>query len=332
MVRPARVPYLSDSAHFIPPCPITGLPAVRLIQSISSDLLIGLWQASFGVATAAQLGTGRRFGLWESPCGLIFFDPMIAGDGSFYRKLYTGWGKDGPWTEQTSQRLDYVRAAAMVKPGHRVLDVGCGPAAFAAHVRHATYVGLDDNYPAAGASADIRNESLAAHAAVHAEEYDAVCAFHVVEHVPELARFASDLGRCIKPGGYLVLAVPKYPSSINDIPNFVFNAPPHHLTWWNEQALRTLAERAGVQVQSLEGLPLGAHHRLGHWMGFVAPKLTGEQYFRHALTWHGSLLWSFVAGRLCGALLGTPRNAKPVELLLIARKPEVQSRMVPRPS
>jgi SAM-dependent methyltransferase len=312
---------VSDSAPAIPPCPITGLPAARLIQSISSDLLNGLWRWSFGVSTAGQLGTGRRFGLWESPCGLIFFDPMVAGDGPFYRKLYTGWGEDGPWTEAASKRADYSRAAALVKPKDRVLDIGCGAAAFAPYVRHASYVGLDDNYPAAGAAVDIRNESLAAHAAAHAEEYDAVCAFHVIEHVSNLARFASDLRRCLKPGGYLILATPKFPSTINDIPNFVFNAPPHHLSWWNEHALRALADSVGLQVQSVEGLPLGAHHRLGHWMGRVAPRLTGEHYFRHALIWHGGLLWSFLAGRLCGALFGTPRGAKPVELLLIARKP-----------
>lgn len=314
---------MSESALSIPACPITGLPAVRLIQSISSDLLNGLWRASFGVVTEGQLGAGRRFGLWESPCGLFFFDPMIAGDGSFYRDLYNGWGKDGPWTKQVSERADYARAAAMVKPKDRVLDIGCGAAGFADHVQHATYVGLDDNFPAtgAGAGADVRNESLAAHAAAHAEEYDAVCAFHVVEHVPNLAQFVIDLQRCLKPGGYLILAVPKYPSAINDIPNFVFNAPPHHLSWWNEQALRTFAESAGFQVQSLEGLPVGAHHRLGYWMGRIAPNLTGEQYFRHAKTWHCALLWSFLAGRLCSALLGTPRGANPVELLLIARKP-----------
>ncbi len=314
----------------MPSCPITGLPAVRLIQSISSDLLNGLWQASFGVATARQLGTGSQLGLWESPCGLIFFDPMIAGDIGFYRDLYTDFGNDGPWTEIAAPRADYARAAAMVKPRDRVLDVGCGPAAFARHVRHATYVGLDDNYPAAGTSVDVRNESLAAHAAAHVEEYDVVCAFHVLEHVPNPAQFAADLQRCLRPGGTLILAVPKFPSAINAVPNFVFNAPPHHLTWWNERALRTLAENAGLQLQLLEGLPLGTHHLLGYWMGRLTPKLTGERYFRHAMTWHAALLWSFMAGRLCAALLGTPRSAKPVELMLIARKPQTQAPVVLR--
>jgi SAM-dependent methyltransferase len=260
---------------------------------------------------------------------LVFFDPMIAGDGEFYRALYTDFGADGPWTDGGSSRLDYARAAALVRPQDRVLDIGCGAAAFAHHVRHAAYVGLDDNYPAAGAAADIRNETLTVHAAEHAGEYDAVCAFHVLEHVREPARFAAELERCVKPGGYLVLAVPRFPSRINDIPNFVFNAPPHHLTWWNEHALRTLAESAGFEVLSVEGLPVGAHHRLGYWMGRVAPPLTGDEYFRHALGWHGALLWSFIAGRVCSAVSGTPRGAEPVELLLIARKPIPRTTALP---
>jgi hypothetical protein len=63
-----------------PLCPITGVPASRRIQSISAWLLIGLWRWSFGVATDRQLGNIGHFGLWESPCGLAFFEPMLAGD------------------------------------------------------------------------------------------------------------------------------------------------------------------------------------------------------------------------------------------------------------
>jgi SAM-dependent methyltransferase len=312
---------MSPSLTAVPTCPITGRPAVRRLQPISSALLIGLWRASFGVAAARQLGAVSQFGLWESPCGLMFFDPLIAGDATFYRDLYSHWGKEGPWSDGALDRADFSHAAALIRPGDKVLDIGCGSGAFAGYIPHATYVGLDDNYPGVSASADIRRETVAAHAALHPERYDAVCSFHVIEHVPNPVQFARDMQRCLRPGGYLILAVPKFPSAWNDIPNFVMNAPPHHLTWWNEQALRTLAETAGLQVESIQGLPLTAHHRLPHWMGRCAPQLTGERYFRHAMSWHGALIWSWLAGGLLSALFGAPANAKPIELLLIARKP-----------
>ena len=159
---------------------------MRLIQSISSGLQNGLWRASFRVETCTQLRSGSRFGLWESLCGLIFFDPIIADDAAFYRSLYSDWDEDGRWTRTAPQRADHARAATLIKSSDRVLAIGCGNG--------------------------------------------------------------------------------------------------------------------------------------------VARKLTGKNYFRHARTWHCGLLWSFLAARVSSAMLGTPRRAKPVELLLIARKPPAAAR------
>jgi hypothetical protein len=72
----------------IPSCPITGLPATRRIQPISARLISGLWRGAFGVSTDRQLADIDQFGLWESPCGLAFFDPMLEGDEAFYLDLY----------------------------------------------------------------------------------------------------------------------------------------------------------------------------------------------------------------------------------------------------
>jgi hypothetical protein len=127
----------------------------------------------------------------------------------------------------------------------------------------------------------------------------------------------------------LFISVPKFRSAISDIPNFVFNAPPHHLTWWNERALGALAKTVGLQLQSLAGLPLGAHHRLGHWMGRAAPTLPADIYFKPSRWWHGALAWSFIAGFTLSALLGTPRRAPPIELLLVARKPPAVQEKTP---
>ncbi len=167
-------------------CPITGLPAKRLVQRVSARLLSGLWRRPLGVAADRSLGGTARFGLWESTCGLAFFDPMVEGDKSFFQDLY---------------------------------------------------------------------------------------------------------------------------------------APPHHLNWWNESALRGLADCLELEVEAIEAVPFSSYDSIMYWMAWLAPKLAGERYFRAHWTWYGALAWSAPAGRMADALLRVPRNAAPSGLLLTARKP-----------
>jgi SAM-dependent methyltransferase len=312
---------MADDAPAVPACPITGLPARRRIQWVATPLLIALWRISCGVPTARQLRSVLRFGLWESPCGLAFFDPMIAGDAQFYRDFYRRLGEGGPWTGAPVKRSDYPRAAALVNPGEQILDVGCGPAGFARLVPHARYVGLERSAEARKIVADVRDETIAEHAAAHPGEYDVVCSFHVVEHIAEPAPFVTDMIRCLRPGGRLVVAVPSWPSALTEIPNFAPNGPPHHLTWWTEGALRALAATSGLIVESVEILPPSPGSSIVYWMGRAAPKLTGTRFFRHAWGWHLGLLWSWLAGRVCNALRRLPAQAYSFELLLVARKP-----------
>lgn len=312
---------MRDATEAIPLCPITGLPAKRRIQPISGRLIIGLWRRAFGVTTNRQLGGIERFGLWESPCGLAFFDPMLPGDEAFYRDLYRGGDFHRLLAAPGVVRPEFARVAEMLRPGEKVLDVGCGEGGLAHHLPQAIYVGLDPNFSAAPATADVRNETAAAHAKAHPAEYDAVCAFHVIEHVSNPLGFARDLVNCVRPGGRLFIAVPRWGSPITEIPNFVFNAPPHHLSWWNEGALRALADRLDLVVEALEPVPFGSHDSIIYWMGRFAPKLARDRYFRAHWTWYGALAWSWLAGRACDALFRVPQSAKSSGLLLAARKP-----------
>lgn len=305
----------------VPLCPITGLPARRCIQPISGRLIIGLWRAAFGVATDRQLGGIEHFGLWESPCGLAFFEPMLAGDEAFYRELHGRWDFQRVVATSGLARPEFKRVADMIRSGDKVLDVGCGEGGLARHLPHATYVGLDPNFSLTAAAPDVRNETAAAHAASHPGEYDVVCAFHVIEHVADPLGFTGDLVNCLRPGGRLFITVPSQHSPITDIPNFVLNAPPNHLSWWNEGALRALADRRDLVVEALETLPFWPCDSIIYWMGRFAPKLTGERYFRAHWTWYGALAWSWLAARVCDALFAVPPTAKSSGLLLTARKP-----------
>jgi len=305
----------------IPLCPITGLQATRRIQPISGRLISGLWRGAFGVSTDRQLAGTERFALWESPCGLAFFEPMLPGDEAFYQELHRRWDFQRVLAPPGLARPEFKRVAEIIRPGERVLDVGCGEGALAQHLPQATYVGLDPNLSTTVATADIRNETAAAHAASHPGEYDVVCAFHVIEHVADPLRFAGDLENCVRTGGRLFISVPSLYSPITDIPNFVLNAPPNHLTWWNENALSALADRLDLVVENLETLPFWPCDSIIYWMGRFAPKLTGDKYFYAHWAWYAALVWSWLAGRTADALFRVPAKAKPSGLLLAARKP-----------
>ena len=304
----------------VPRCPITGLPATHRLQPISARLITGLWRGTFGVAPERQLAGIDRFELWESPCGLAFFEPMLAGDDAFYVELHRRGDFNRILSAARYARAEFTRIAELVRPGDKVLDVGCGGGALASYLPGATYVGLDPNPHATAAQLDIRCETVARHAASHPEEYDVVCAFHVIEHISDPLGFARDLVQCQKPEGRLCIVVPHRDSALTGIPNFVLNAPPHHLSWWNEGAIQTLSRRLDLVVEALEPVPFSFDSVI-YWMGRLAPKLTGERYFRAHWIWYAALAWAWLAGRTCDALFRVPATARPSGLMLIARKP-----------
>jgi len=299
-----------------PLCPLTGLPAEHLIQRVSARLLTDLWRASFGVKVAGQFAGVRWFHLWRSPCGLAFFDPPVVGDDGFYAELH-----DAVKDRYDATRSEFAPASRLVPPRATVLDVGCGSAAFAPYVGHARYTGLDPHGATYNAAAKIVIETAGAHADRLGAAYDVVCSFQVLEHVPDPRRFAGDLVRCLKPGGRLLLGVPRWPSAITVIPNFVLNAPPHHLTWWTEPALRALAEKVGLEVEQVEHLPCPPDNAILYWMARAAPKITGTRYFSGHWSWAAALIWSWIAGRVCSAVRRAPTAGEPLDMLLVARKP-----------
>jgi SAM-dependent methyltransferase len=305
-----------------PRCPITGEPAARLIQNIDARFLRALWRISMRVDPTPLFAGVARFGLWESPCGLAFFDPPIAGDASFYRDFYRRIGAHEKLSGEAVDRVEFRMAAERSPPGARVLDVGCGEGGFARYLPHATHVGLDPYFAAdAPPGRDVRAETVATHAANHAGTYDAVVAFQVIEHVPDPVSLLRDMAACAAPGGLVMLGVPSWPSALTAIPNFVLNAPPHHLTWWTPPALRAIAARAGLSVEAVLDVPIGGTADLIAWMASFQPRRAGDRFFRHRWTWHASLAWGYAAGRTMFALRRKAPAVPPYDLLLIARKP-----------
>ena len=301
-----------------PLCPITGAAPKRRVQWLSKEMLVELWRYSLRVDVSDQVCDIERFGIWESPTGLLYFDPPRAGDRDFYQRFYGRIGAHDRLSGPRTVRDEFVRAASHIAPGARVLDVGCGEGGFRRYLSSCEYVGLDPNF--GGSATQFRAETIEAHAAQNSHHYDAVCAFQVVEHVSDPLGFVRAMVATLRSGGLLLIGVPCWPSPGTDIPNFVINAPPHHLTLWTEPALRALCVQSGLVCRAIEPILVSRHASLLYWMGRFAPKFRSDRLFRNAWSWHLGLLWCYLAARCIDSFRSPPASAHALELLMVAEK------------
>ena len=304
-----------------PLCPVTGEPALRLVQYVSARFLTDMWRLVFKTDARGSFGDVKRFGLWESPTGLYFFDPPTEGDNEFYLQLYRRLDLQRLF-KVVRDRSEFRLAARWISDGDKVLDVGCGFGQFRAFAPQALYTGLDPNFGDAAPADDIRKESIEAHLLTSAASYDAVCSFQVLEHVARPRDFFAKLIAAARPGGCIIVGVPHVPSAFTRLPNYMINAPPHHLTWWTKPALAALAERAGLDVESIETVPWGRHDSILYWMERCTLVRCGDQHYRHSWLWHACTAASFLLGAAANTILGCPKTKdEGGGLLLVSRKP-----------
>jgi SAM-dependent methyltransferase len=245
-------------------CPITGTPDVTLIQHIPTHTLIDRYRRDLDIDLGAVFDGIERIGFWESrTTGLKFFSPAVTAPPEIYAGLrHQGW-YDPP------DKFEFDIGAAAVSPGDRVLDIGCGAGHFAKHVPHADYTGLDASPKAAAAGLRTLSGDLWEIAQTHAEQFDVVTAFQVLEHAADPVAFVHAARALLKPGGTLVIGVPDADSYLGTFANFVLNAQPHHVTWWNARSLTVLAETVGLEDLQLHQAPVEAWEARLYWMARI---------------------------------------------------------------
>lgn len=137
----------------------------------------------------------------------------------FYERVY-----DSPYHIEFLQRCRYYRrqvsnALSLVR-GDRVLEIGCGEGVIARQIRGRRVVGMDISrralLRARGLAPDGPDflQGSADRLPFRNGSFECVCAFEVVEHLPEplIDSFLSEMARVCVPGGWVAVSTPNLSS------------------------------------------------------------------------------------------------------------------------
>jgi cyclopropane-fatty-acyl-phospholipid synthase len=182
--------------------------------------------------------------------------------------------------EAQDTKLEMVCTKLDLKPGMRVLDIGCGWGSFAIHAaeRHGVkVVGITLSPPQVergqrvaaerglSGSVDLR---VADYRELADEPFDAVASIGMVEHVGanQIDVYARQVARLVKPGGRVLnhgIARLRHtdPEAGPFSERYVFpDAAPLHLS-----RIQLALERAGIETEHVEGLRSDYAETLKHW-------------------------------------------------------------------
>jgi len=232
----------------------------QLLERILTARIVSL------IVDESELDIASEFGLVNDiafsicrDCDLRFFWPPVTGSERFYerlQKIESYYPHDKP---------EYEHARRYLRDDYSLLEIGCGSGAFGAGSIVQRYVGLEFNPKAVEAARErgltVLHESVEVHCRSNGEVYDVACAFQVLEHVERPAVFLSSCLATLKPRGLLIISVPSADSFAKDIPNFLLDLPPHHVTRWTDRCLATLEKLFPVKVVSVWHEPLQTVHR-----------------------------------------------------------------------
>jgi len=228
----------------------------------STDNLVRQWRDALNVDILNELHECDQIIKWKcGNCGLLFYDPLLAGSDKLYEKLqqHDFYYMENKW--------EHNAALTFVQSGQTVLEVGCGSGVFLKMIQAYSpidAIGLELN-PSAVTKANEQGLKVSAadvhdYAEQHAGAFDVVCHFQVLEHVPNPRQFMEVCSKLLKPGGRLICAVPNGDGFIKFGEEALLNMPPHHISVFSRKVFHYLEQIVGARIVAYKKEPLALYH------------------------------------------------------------------------
>lgn len=246
--------------------PLLSSAECSLLKRIDSAQVSQRWQAELGISWKPDSGV-KQIEYWrDESTGLHFYFPaQAAGDAGLYLQLQLF-----PWyyMEEKWEFDEALKSLKSLPMGSRVLEIGVGQGAFLSKACDAGFQisGLELNPSGAKAAREkgftIIEKEMSSLYADDPTPWDAICAFQVLEHLPNPRQFLDQAISLLKPGGLLILSVPnaQVARKLDPERNDLLDQPPHHMSHWDEGVFRSLESFLTLRLRNVAFEPLAPYH------------------------------------------------------------------------
>jgi SAM-dependent methyltransferase len=215
-------------------------------------------------------------GLYRCPaCGLLFapFETPDSLEELYGDAYFEEYAAGEAYDEDEAQRRYEARIRVALVQEYaatgRLLEIGTASGYFLDEARAAGFA-VQGVEPGAAMASRARERfgldvktGIVEHVDLPENGFDAVCAWHVVEHLAEPEQALERIKRALRPGGHLLVEVPNIESVIARRwgKKWVNLDLGHHVGHYRRSSLRALLSRTGFELLAMDTLPSLAYVR-----------------------------------------------------------------------
>jgi 2-polyprenyl-3-methyl-5-hydroxy-6-metoxy-1,4-benzoquinol methylase len=181
-----------------------------------------------------------------------------------------------------NDRWEFSEAQKDLVGTQSLIEIGCGEGKFLKKIHNIVpcIIGIEYNEHAIKTARDNGFTIYTSDEYIE-KKFDAIIAFHVLEHMANPINFIQSLSNMINDHGKIYLSVPNQDGPIQFIEPCIHNMPPHHATRWHAKTFKVLADRLHLSIEKIEFEPLAItdHYYYTHY--WINSKITGKSYIHN---------------------------------------------------
>ncbi|MCU0435826.1 MAG: class I SAM-dependent methyltransferase [Bacteroidia bacterium] len=235
--------------HTKPSCPICR-SAAEPVYTLGRDKILSALNRFFNTRFDQAI-VPTDYTMHRCPaCTLVFPEPMLPGNDAFYHALVKQPGYYSDYRPEYDVVADLIGAPQAHK---NILDIGCGEGDFLVLMRKRQHTALEGIDTTEASVTRCREKGLnVTNSRIETfggGPFQAITAFHCLEHVDDPLAFIRHSMKLLAPGGKLYIATP-YSPQVSEMYWFhPLNHPPHHLLRLNEKSYLRLAAETGTKAE-----------------------------------------------------------------------------------